>query len=113
MELNEHYKIEFLPVALHDMTEIVSSFVMMGSKDGAVRIKEKMNSAALQISEFPYSGVVVPDERLAKQGYRMLAVEKYLMFYRVFDAEQRVVFYRIINGTRNYPTLLNRLSDEI
>lgn len=32
MEPSNEYTLEFLPVALNDITEIVSSFVMLGSK---------------------------------------------------------------------------------
>ncbi len=112
MGSNNLYQIEFLPSALHDMTEIVSSFVMLGSKAGAVRIKNKINKAVLQIANFPYSGVTVPDNKLAKSGYRMIIVEKYLMFYRVFDDEKKVVFYRVLNGTRNYPALLTKINPD-
>ena len=41
MDTTDEYTIEFLPAALNDMTEIISSFVMLGSKQGAVRIKKK------------------------------------------------------------------------
>ena len=108
MKSKNWYKVEFLPSALNDMTEIVSSFVMLGSKAGAVRIKEKMKKAALQTAEFPYSGVAVPDEKISKMGFRMIVVEKYLMLYKVFDDECRVLFYRVLNGKRNYPTLFGK-----
>lgn len=112
MESNDPYQVEFLYEALCDMSEIVSSFVMLGSKNGAIRIREKMSKAAKQAACFPYSGVSVPYDRLAKQGYRMIIVEKYLMFYRVFDDEQKVIFYRVLNGTRDYPNLLKRIIPE-
>lgn len=109
MKSNEPYRVEFLPEALGDMTEIVSTFVMLGSKTGAIRIKDKMSKATKQISLFPYSGIAIPYDKLAKKGYRMIIVEKYLMFYRVFDDEKKVIFYRILNGVRDYPNLLNRI----
>ena len=112
MESKNQYKVEFLPSALNDMTEIVSVFVMFGSKTGAIRIKEKMKKAAFQTAEFPYSGVTVPDEKIAKMGVRMIGVENYLMFYKVFDEEKKVLFYRVLNGKRNYPTLFAKLTDE-
>ncbi len=109
MEASNEYSLEFLPLALDDMTEIVSSFVMLESKQGAIRIKNKMNKAAEQIHTFPYSGVAVPDQKLAKLGFRMIVVEKYLMLYKVFEDEKRIIFYRVLNGKTNYPTLMYRL----
>ncbi len=63
MEQHNEYSLEFLPDALNDMMEIVSSFVMLDSKHGAIRIKDKMNKATEQISHFPYSGVTVPTQK--------------------------------------------------
>lgn len=109
METADKYTVEFLPTALNDMTEIISSFVMLGSKQGAVRIKDKMNSAAEQIMHFPYSGITVPEPKMSKVDFRMVVVEKYLMFYKIFEDEKRVIFYRVLNGRTNYPTLMQRL----
>lgn len=109
METPDTYSLEFLPAALGDMTEIISSFVMLGSKQGAVRIKDKMNKAADQIHRFPYSGATVPDPKLSKLGFRMIVVEKYLMFYKVFEDEKKIIFYRVLNGKTNYPTLMYKL----
>ena len=109
MEQTDKYTLEFLPDALNDMTEIISSFVMLGSKQGAVRIKDKMNKAAEQILMFPYSGISVPDLKLSKLGFRMILVEKYLMFYKVFEDEQKIIFYHVLNGKTNYPSLMYKL----
>lgn len=109
MGQNRNYTVQFLPDALNDMTEIISSFVMLGSKQGAKRIQSKFNKAAEQIQIFPFSGITVPDKRLEKMGFRIIVVEKYLMFYKVFDEENQIIFYRILNGKRNYPSLLHSL----
>lgn len=109
METADKYTVEFLPTALNDMTEIISSFVMLGSKQGAVRIKDKMNKAVEQLILFPYSGITVPEPKMSKVDFRMVIVEKYLMFYKIFEDGKRVIFYRVLNGRTNYPTLMQRL----
>ena len=101
MEENEKYTVEFLSDALNDMTEIVSAFVMLGSRQGAIRIKEKFNRAAEQIQTF------------SESGFRMVIAEAYLMFYKVFEDERKVVFYRVLNGKRNYPALMTGLHNDI
>ena len=58
---------------------------------------------------FPFSGISVPDPKLSKLGFRMIVVEKYLMFYKVFEDEKKITFYRVLNGKTNYPALMNRL----
>ena len=109
MDNAKEYTIEFLSTALQDMTEIVSTFIMLGSKQGAIRIKAKFNEAAEQIQRFPYSGITVPDDKLSKSGFRIIVIEKYLMFYKVFDNESKVIVYHIINGTRDYPTFMKQI----
>ena len=110
MESSE-YTLEFLPDALNDMTEIVSSFLMFDCKDGAVRIRSKMLKAAQRILHFPYSGVTVPSPKLARMGFRMVVVEKYLMFYKVFEPEKKIIFYCVLNGKTAYPTLMSGMRD--
>ena len=109
MDESTLYSIEFLPTAVQDLTEIISMFIMLGSKQGAVRIKEKVNHAAVQLQHFPYSGVTIPDEKLAKSGFRMIIIEKYLMIHKVFDDEKKVIVYHVLNGARDYPMLMKRI----
>lgn len=107
-----NYTVKFVSDALNDMTEIISSFVMLGSKQGAERIKGKFNKAAEQIQAFPYSGISIPDKKLADSGFRMIVAEDYLMFYKIFEENSEIIFYRILNGKRNYTALMNYLHSE-
>lgn len=109
MSDTKDYSLEFLTSALQDLTEIISYFIMLGSKNGAVRMKDKFNKAAEQIQRFPYSGVSVPDDKLSKFGFRMIVIEKYIMFYKVFDDESKIIVYHILNGSTNYPTFFKRI----
>lgn len=109
METADKYAVEFLPTALNDMTGIISSFVMLGSKQGAIRIKDKMNKAVEQLILFPYSGITVLEPKMSKVGFLMVIVEKYLMFYKIFEDEKKIIFYRVLNGRTNYPTLMQKL----
>ena len=48
MENKKEYVLAFLPTALQDMTEIISTFIMLGSPQGAIRIKDKINKESIQ-----------------------------------------------------------------
>ena len=111
MALNENYRVEYLPIAVQDMNEIISSFLMMGSRNGAIRIKDKIKQAAERLGTFPRMAVTVPDEALAWIGYKMAVIEDYLMFYRIFDDDKKVIIYRILNGKMDYPSILNRITE--
>lgn len=99
------YSIEYLPRARSDIYDLIATFALPGNKNGAIRIKNKLNKAAEQIRFMPHSGVAVPDTKMAKEGFRMVVIEKYLMFYKVFDDTKTVCIYRALNGKSNYPYL--------
>lgn len=104
--MTEHeYSIEYLPSAQSDIYEIIAAFVLLGNKNGAIRIKNKLNKPAEQIRFMPYSGVPVHDDKMARAGFRMVIIEKYLMFYKIFDDTKTVCVYRVLNGKVNYPCL--------
>ena len=43
MEQNNPFSLEYLPYALNDMTEIISSYIMFGIKQGAIKVKDSFN----------------------------------------------------------------------
>lgn len=104
MEENE-YSIDYLSAAREDISRIISNFVMLGSTNGAQRIRMKIVNAGKQIQFMPYSGVTVPDDQMARNGYRMIVIEKYLMIYRVLEEGKKVVVYRILDDRTDYPRL--------
>jgi len=53
---------------------------------------------------FPECSAIPKDERLQKQGYRMLIIGNYLVFYVI--EEGVVEIRRIIHGSRKYSFLL-------
>jgi hypothetical protein len=70
-----------------------------------------MIDAAERIERHSYSGVAVPDKKLAGDGYRMVVIENYLMFYKAFEDKRRITVYRFINGKRDYPSLFRSLHE--
>ena len=83
--MTEAYDVQFLETALADMSEILESFIALGSRQGAVRLQQKIIKSAGLLELFPYAGSKVSDEKLAASGFRMVVIEKYLMFYKVAE----------------------------
>ncbi|MCM1054778.1 MAG: type II toxin-antitoxin system RelE/ParE family toxin [Bacteroides sp.] len=106
------YTLGFLSGVTNDMAEIVSAFMMLKNKKGAIRIKNNLLKAADRIRTIPYSGIVAPDEKMAAMGFRMMIVEDHMMFYRVFEDEKNVLVYRILNGKRDYPSIVKKFDIE-
>ena len=77
-----------------------------GSIDIALNYLEKIEKAIKRLEDFPMSGSVPRYSILRKQGYRVLIVERHLIFYKVKDNENIVVIYAIVDGKQEYRDLL-------
>ena len=67
---------------------------------------EKFDTTISLLATNPYLGVIPKDERLKKLGYRMLVIDKYLVFYVVKTETKTIQIRRIIHGARQYSFLL-------
>ena len=43
---------------------------------------------------------------LRKQGYRVLVVERHLVFYKVSEEQKIVTIYAVVDGRREYKNLI-------
>lgn len=77
-----------------------------GDVDVALRYLEKIETAINRLQNFPNSGNVPRYSILKKQGYRVLIVEKHLVFYKVNEENKTVIIYAIVDGRREYKNLI-------
>lgn len=77
-----------------------------GSIEIALNYLEKIEKAIKRLEDFPLSGSVPRYSILRKQGYRVLIVEKHLIFYKVNNNENVVVIYAVVDGRQEYGELL-------
>lgn len=77
-----------------------------GSIDIALNYLEKIEKAIKRLEDFPMSGSVPRYSILRKQGYRVLIVQRHLIFYKVKNNENVVVIYAIVDGRQEYRNLL-------
>ncbi|MDA8226759.1 MAG: type II toxin-antitoxin system RelE/ParE family toxin [Desulfitobacterium hafniense] len=43
---------------------------------------------------------------LKKQGYRVVIVERHLVFYKINEADKTVIIYAIVDGRKEYRNLI-------
>lgn len=77
-----------------------------GSVDIALDYLEKVENAIMMLEDFPYSGSIPKYSILRKQCYRVLMLEKHLVFYKVNNDENVVTIYTIVDGRREYKNLI-------
>lgn len=77
-----------------------------GSVEIALNYLDKMETAINNLANFPRSGSVPRYSILRKQGYRVLIVERHLVFYKVNERGKKVIIYAVVDSRREYRNLL-------
>ncbi|MDF2821365.1 MAG: hypothetical protein K0R15_1806 [Clostridiales bacterium] len=72
----------------------------------ALRYLDKIETAINRLQEFPESGNIPRYSILKKQGYRILIVERHLVFYKINEVDKTVTIYSIVDGRREYYNLI-------
>lgn len=101
--MSKKYKIEYLPVAEQDLTEIIE-YILLDNPDAALSMLNQFDESISILEIFPNSGVIPNEIRLQSLGYRMLVIDNYLVFYVVI--EETVEIRRILHSKRKYNFLL-------
>ena len=77
-----------------------------GSIDIALNYLDKIEKAIGRLEDFPMSGSIPRYSILRKQGYRVLIVERHLVFYKVDESEKVVTIYAFVDSRREYKNLI-------
>lgn len=101
--MEQKFKIEYLPSAVNDLTEIIN-YIKNDNLPAALNLISKIDESISHLSGSPYMGVLPKDIRLQALGYRMAIVENYIVFYVV--VENVIEIRRIVSGKRKYSFLL-------
>ena len=96
-------KIKYLPVAQRDLIAIVE-YIKIDSPGSAIKFLDGLDKSVAKLAEFPFMGQTPRDNRLRSLNYRILVVDRYLVFYVVKGSI--VEIRRIIHGKRKYSFLL-------
>ena len=96
-------KIEYLPIAEADLQEIFD-YIFAESPSSAQKTINLFDKNISNLALFPLLGKTVNDPILRAQGYRLLIIDNYLVFYVIIAG--RIEIRRVIHGTRHYAFLL-------
>ncbi len=97
------YEIRYLPAAINDLEEIFT-YIANDRPMAARSWLEKLDQSVSNLASQPEVGVIPRDDRLKRLGYRILIIDKYLVFYVLKNKIVQV--RRIIHGARRYKFLL-------
>ena len=77
-----------------------------GDVNIALNYLEKIEKPIRRLYDFPYSGSEPRYSVLRKQGYKVLIVEKHLVFYKVNEDTKTVIIYAIVDSRQEYKNLI-------
>lgn len=77
-----------------------------GNIDIALNYLDRIEKTISCLEEFPIPGSEPRYSILRKQGYRVMIVERHLVFYKVNDSEKIVTIYTIVDGRQEYKNLI-------
>ncbi|AGL02437.1 type II toxin-antitoxin system RelE/ParE family toxin [Desulfoscipio gibsoniae] len=98
------YPINITEAAVQDLAEIID-YIANDNSAAALKLVDKIEQNILQLEDFPLIGAIPKNRRLTRQGYRILIVDNYLVFYVLLNNET-IEIRRIISGKRDYKFLL-------
>lgn len=97
------YKLEFLPPALRDMTDIAYYIGhKLSNPSSAKNSADEMIQVAEKAACFPYSYPLYIPVKPLKYEYRKIIVHNYIMFYYVDENAKSITIARVIYGKSNY-----------
>lgn len=92
------YEVVWSPDATRDVRRTVSYLVGdLGSRQAALSFKANVNAAVDRASERPLALPKVPDEYLARRGYRRVMAGNYLLLVRVAEEHARIVDGEVVD----------------
>lgn len=101
------YKIEYLPVALHDLVEIATYIgVELDNPSAADRLAEDIAESVSAAAEQPYMCPLYIPIKPLKHEYRKIVVKNYDVFYWVDEPEKTITVARVVYAGRDIKKLL-------
>lgn len=103
--MENRYKLHYIELAISDLREIVHYISnQLFARQAAIELVDKLDKAISNLAHFPFSGHLYRNNHRLEDEYRVLVVERYVVFYVVYD--DIVEIRRILYGKRNFEELI-------
>lgn len=97
------FQVRYLPIAVEDLNSIFE-YIAEDNKTAAQKFIDRLDSKIKLLEQQPHLGVVPRNIKLREDGYRVLIVESYLIFYII--KKRQIEIQRIIHGSRNLDAIV-------
>ncbi|MCL1884951.1 MAG: type II toxin-antitoxin system RelE/ParE family toxin [Defluviitaleaceae bacterium] len=101
------YKVIYQPRAINDLDEITRYISKeLYSQESAVQLLHEVEAETSSLDFMPKRYALVSNAKLAKQGFRLIPVRNYLIFYVVNEKEKTVNIISVMYNKRDWGNLL-------
>ncbi|MCL2336993.1 MAG: type II toxin-antitoxin system RelE/ParE family toxin [Firmicutes bacterium] len=102
----DNYNVVVTPSADEDLGDVFAYIAArLNAPMTAANLIAKFYDAISALSCAPFRCPLSKDPYLAKQGFRTLFVENYIVFFVVDEGLKQVIIHRVIYAKRNYRNL--------
>lgn len=77
-----------------------------GSVDVALGVLDRLEAEIMKLADAPRMGSLSRYAVLRRQGYRVLIIDRHLVFYKVDDERREVAVYAVVDSRREYLNLI-------
>ena len=82
---------------------------MQFSKETAIQVKENIQNSISNLMNHPYMGATPKIRALNDSDFRMLILEKLIIFYTVVEETKTIYLISILDQRQDYVNILNGL----
>lgn len=75
----------------------------------ALQKLDKLEKSILHLGDHPDIGIIPRYGVLRRKGYKVLVLEKNLVFYKVDEKRKRVVIYAVVDQRQDYVNIIRGL----
>ena len=90
---------------MQDIRNILD-YISIDNPSAAQKLINNLNNKIGNLKEFPLIGFVPRDKQLKSKKYRLLIINKFIVFYFIDNQKEHVKIARVLSNKRNYKYFL-------
>ena len=103
------YKVIRTEVADSQIRSIILYISEKFGKDIALKRLNSMEKSILELADNPYLGMEPKYLFLKRQGYKILILEKNLVFYKINEERKEVIIYAVFDQRQDFINIIRGL----
>ena len=104
-----NYKVPRTEIADAQIRKIILYVAENFGREVAIEKLEELDRNLLDLGKYPQKGVEPRYLVLKRQGYKVLVLEKNLVFYKINEEKKEVIIYAVVDHRPDYLNIIRGL----